>query len=80
MIKKMVKFSVVLLLRVKLISAEMEVEGRESLSRIILLSNYEDPQEWNTSNTFRIVDSLPVQPTIDIAGDKMMTFIMLMLI
>ena len=32
MIKKMVKFSVVLLLRVKLISAEMEVEGRESPS------------------------------------------------
>ena len=35
----MVKFSVVLLLRVKLISAEMEVEGRESPSNNFINKN-----------------------------------------
>ena len=39
MIKKMVKFSVVLLLRVKLINAEMEVEGRESPSNNFINKN-----------------------------------------
>ena len=36
MIEKMVKFSLVLLVRVKFINAEMEVEGRENITIYII--------------------------------------------